>query len=335
MGVPFLTDIALCAVVDALLNGTLCPGWYVEDALITRLWTEYRRREQLRRNRRNVHLHSQNDCVGAAREREAYLQALKGFALHWHFTRLQLTSPPGCIARMDRLWFFGSNLVHMEASIPTLSDLTWVAFVPNLTCLSLRGCQNLLPSELVKLSHLHSLQALDMQGLSGIDQTSGRALASLAFLKSLNLGDTDADDTLVECLTYGRRLANWCAGAHGDVCSAGGDEWPPSQVSLLRLNRTRVTERCVQYLLDLETLLFLDLRGTGIVRSRLAPLERRFGLRQVQGAVLSTSSALASLYVTRQEVACVCPASRGSEDGRSSWAQNGARELLLSCVDLP
>lgn len=66
-------------------------------------------------------------------------------------------------SRMDRFALFGGTLTHLEVSSMTLSDLTWVRFVHNLQCLSLRGCQNLPPEALASLAELESLQALDLQ----------------------------------------------------------------------------------------------------------------------------------------------------------------------------
>ena len=147
------------------------------------------------------------------------------------------------------------------------------------------------------------------------------------------------DDFVVECLTYGRRLATWHKQAEAQESDIRRTvaAWPAIPITILRLKGTKVTKHCIQFLLDLASLSFLDLRHTGIAGPKLIPLERRFGLRQVQGAVLSSSNALASQCVVQKAVACVCKSKdlSDSNDEWADWSRNGAKELLLYATDLP
>lgn len=77
-----------------------------------------------------------------------------------------------------------------------------------------------------------------------------------------------------------------------------------------------LTERVAQLLPTNHRLCrFLDCRGTGVTRAALAPLERRFGLVFIQGAVLSGSNAAAAAVVNCDAVACRCGLPPGGPGG--------------------
>lgn len=67
--------------------------------------------------------------------------------------------------------------------------------------------------------------------------------------------------------------------ATGQVLPPSSSEWPPSQLRQLHAARTTVSEEGIALLSALPLLRFLDVRGTSVRRSVLAPLERQFGLQ--------------------------------------------------------
>jgi hypothetical protein len=64
----------------------------------------------------------------------------------------------------------------------------------------------------------------------------------------------------------------------------------------------------LQHLCALPALDFVDVRGTGVARAALLPLEKRFGLWQPQAAVLARSNALAAAAVGGALFPCACAA---------------------------
>ena len=66
-------------------------------------------------------------------------------------------------------------------------------------------------------------------------------------------------------------------------------DWPPSQLRQLHAARTSVGEEGVALLGSLPLLSFLDVRGTSVRRSVLAPLERQFGLQACNRPILQSS----------------------------------------------
>lgn len=58
------------------------------------------------------------------------------------------------------------------------------------------------------------------------------------------------------------------------------------------------------------------MRRTGIARAALAPLERRFALQFVQGAVLSSSNSVAAAVLNQETVLCRC----GCGSSTGGWA---------------
>ena len=65
----------------------------------------------------------------------------------------------------------------------------------------------------------------------------------------------------------------------GQALPPSSGEWPESQLRQLHLLRTCVSEAAVALLSCLPVLSFLDVRGTGVRRATLLPLERQFGLQ--------------------------------------------------------
>jgi hypothetical protein len=208
----------------------------------------------------------------------------------------------GC--RLGGLAAVAQQLQHLEISDPLLRSLGGLAACSQLACLCLRGCQSLLPSELTALPS--NLQALDVCGLSRLDAAAFFSIArSLPSLHALNASWTAAGDAAVAALTYGCRVRSWAAQA-GVELPAEAATWLPLPLRHLQLAGTAVTPAGLAALADLAGLVFLDVRQTGIPKAALVPLQLRFCLQFVQGGVLTSSSALAAKYVSRDEPLCVC-----------------------------
>ncbi|KAK9823249.1 hypothetical protein WJX72_001334 [[Myrmecia] bisecta] len=237
---------------------------------------------------------------------ESGLGALLAFTPVWHPQRLTLGLHLQVPALgLSQLATFGSSLVHLELCVPELLDLSWTTGLPQLQCLSLRGCSLLPGAALEALQPLAQLRALDLVGLPRIDDDAALHLALLPHLEALHLGETQAGDSVVEALTYGRRLAAW-AGATGEPLTPEQQRWPRSRLRRLHLGRTRVTAASLSHLMALPDLQFLDLRGCGIWRSALIPLQQHLGLVTLQGALLSASNTLAAPFLVHDAVECCC-----------------------------
>ncbi|KXZ56764.1 hypothetical protein GPECTOR_1g689 [Gonium pectorale] len=187
-----------------------------------------------------------------------------------------------------------------------------------LTCLALRGLGSGLRAPcLGPLAHLAgTLVLLDLTGAEGLDDGAAGLLAGMRAMQArarggpgrvLNLSHTAVGDLTLQALTYGARAAGW-ARRHRLPPPAEAAYWPELPLHRLHLAGTRVSGAGVALLGDLARLTFLDLRGTGVPRSALRPLETRFGLSVVQGAVLAGSNALAAALINTPDVlACGCP----------------------------
>ena len=82
------------------------------------------------------------------------------------------------------------------------------------------------------------------------------------------------------------------------------------------------------------------MRRTGIARAALAPLERRFALQFVQGAVLTSSNSVAAAVLNQEAAVCRCGCASSSAPGGRQGARgrlvgiNGRRECSLPfCLD--
>ncbi|KAG2499878.1 hypothetical protein HYH03_002167 [Edaphochlamys debaryana] len=178
-----------------------------------------------------------------------------------------------------------------------------------LTCLALRGCETLTSPALAPLQALAgSLRLLDLSGARCLDDGCAGVLASLRALQVINLNNTGVGDAMLAALTYGARAAAY-ARRYGVAAPAEAAAWPELGISRWHLAHTRVTAGGLALLAELPRLELLDVRGTGVPRAGLRPLETRFALALVQGAVLAASNALAALAVNCPDAlagACAC-----------------------------
>ncbi|GLC44451.1 hypothetical protein PLESTB_000468300 [Pleodorina starrii] len=197
-----------------------------------------------------------------------------------------------------------------------------------LTCLALRGCRSLPPAALGQglLGLASSLRVLELSGAERLDDSAAGVLAALSCLQVLNLNYTAVGDPTLAALTYGARARAWSRSA-GAPPPAEAAAWPELSIQRWHLAGTRVTGSGLALLADTAQLHFLDVRGAGVIRAALRPLERRFGLTLVQGAVLATSNALAAALVNHAELlACGCSAEQLAALGPTTSAASAARE---------
>ena len=100
-----------------------------------------------------------------------------------------------------------------------------------------------------------------------------------------------------------------------------------SNVQQLHVAWTSVTNTAIPWLLALEHLKFLDVRGTGVRRQSLQQLERNFPqLHLAQGSVLTSSAALAAAIVNHPWLfVCACdPAAHSTHAAAAAAQDNGA-----------
>ncbi|GIL99527.1 hypothetical protein Vretimale_4671, partial [Volvox reticuliferus] len=177
-----------------------------------------------------------------------------------------------------------------------------------LTCLALRGCRELNSAALGPglLGMASWLQVLDLSGAERLDDSCGAVLAALKGLQVLNLNYTAVGDATLAALTYGSRVRAWSR-SHGISPPPEANTWPELSIQRWHLAGTRVTGSGLALLAETSQLIFLDVRGAGVPRAALRPLESRFQLALVQGAVLARSNALAAALVNHpRHMACVC-----------------------------
>ncbi|GLI69038.1 hypothetical protein VaNZ11_013579, partial [Volvox africanus] len=177
-----------------------------------------------------------------------------------------------------------------------------------LTCLALRGCRELNPAALGPglLGMAPWLQVLDLSGAERLDDSCAAVLAALKKLQVLNLNYTAVGDATLAALTYGSRVWAWSR-SHGVPPPPEAAAWPELSIQHWHLAGTRVTGSGLALLAETSRLVFLDVRGSGVPRAALRPLESRFQLTLVQGAVLARSNALAAALVNHpQHLACAC-----------------------------
>ncbi|KAG2448335.1 hypothetical protein HYH02_006917 [Chlamydomonas schloesseri] len=300
-----------------------------------------------------------------------HLLALQAFAEDWHVRQLVLTLPqPRSTRSLCQLRLVSSRLQHLQlVGASWLQQLGWLLLAPSpspaaaspppaaaaavdsepggmvpaqptaqppaLTCLSLRDCALLQPHTLAPLVYLApTLRYLDLSGAAAVDDGTAGVLASLRHVEVLNLNYTAVGDATMAALTYGARVAAWVR-THGAAPPPEAAAWPELSVHRLHLAGTRVTATGVAQLVDLQRLSFLDVRGVGVPRAALRPLEARFSLSLVQGAVLAASNALAAALINHPELAaCACPpadmaalsqASPAAASARSRRRQQAAR----------
>lgn len=263
--------------------------------------------------------------------------ALAFAAAFWQPRRLQLARLPDEAHALHHLPSVAAALEHLELQLhlpPPQPALAALAAAPHLRCLSLRGCIGLTDASLAALASCRTLQALDLGGLAQLTDEAAHHAARLPRLEQLNLsGAPRITDRALEALTYGQRLAAWAGEQEQQPAQAAPPEaaatlaaWPPLPLRVLRLAGCGVTPTGLLHLRDLPALALLDVRYTRMPRAALQPLEQRFGLRLVQGAVLASSNALAAAVVNYDAVACSCGGTQEGE-ARVGWLLPTRRRL--------
>lgn len=122
-------------------------------------------------------------------------------------------SPPAPLPGLASMHLVAARLQHLELSAPALLSLEpFAAALPQLCCLSLRGCSLLRDGTLSSLCRLTTLRALDLGGLAALSDAAVFHVARLPQLAALNLSGTAAGDASLQFLTYGHRCAPFCMG---------------------------------------------------------------------------------------------------------------------------
>lgn len=105
-----------------------------------------------------------------------------------------------------------------------------------------------------------------------------------------------------------------------------------SQIHQWHLARTHVTGEGVALLTDMPRLSLLDVRGTAVRRWHLSPLERKFGVKLVHGAVLCNGNALAAAITAHPGLfVCGCAVMTGETEVPPwliEWRQQGLLQLI-------
>ncbi|KAL4420641.1 hypothetical protein ABPG75_010297 [Micractinium tetrahymenae] len=254
----------------------------------------------------------------AAAQHQVLLKFAAGF---FHPQMLRLAYPPTAPSPppgVASLQLIAARLQHLELSSPSLLSLEpLAAAAPQLRCLSLRGCTLLRDAALEVLLRLTTLQALDLGGLAALSDAAVFHVAKLPQLAALNLSGTAVGDRSLEFVTYGRKVGAWQSAAGVAALPPEAAAWPPLPLDHLQLAGTRATPDRLAELANLPKLRFLDVRGTGMPRSALGPLQRRFGLQFVQAAVLTDSNLLAAAVVNEDAVLCRCGCASSAGPGGS------------------
>lgn len=98
------------------------------------------------------------------------------------------------------------------------------------------------------------------------------------------------------------------------------------------LARTHVTGDGVAKLTDMPSLSLLDVRGTAVRRWHLSPLEHKFGVKLVHGAILCNGNALAAAIIAHAGLfVCGCSVMTGETDVMPwivDWWQQGVTQLI-------
>ena len=169
-------------------------------------------------------------------------ELLSRFAVFWNMQRLELdllTHVGGQAFRpnLQRISRFAPDVRHLEAANPTslhalagekmlghfmadnpaqctgkgpfYKDPWDRAGLSKLTCLSLRGSTSLQPADLSILRYLPYLSALDLLGLSQMNDSLGPILACLGALSALNVSGTSVGDAFIASLSYRLKLDAW------------------------------------------------------------------------------------------------------------------------------
>jgi hypothetical protein len=303
-----LLDLAIQALASGLHNPATPLGCLLrgvpripEPELAQRVWEQYRRGISV------------SDAPW-----DHHFQVALAFTAFWQPGRLLLGRLPDEAHALRYLPSVGQRLQHLELGAGQVQDLAPLAACTRLRCLSLRGCRALMDGNLAALAPCTALQALDLGGLAQLSNAAAPHIARLPSLAHLNCSGTGFTDAALEALTYGQRAAAWARQAGQQLPQELEAAWPPLPLRVLRVaDCGGLSGPGLQRLLDLPSLLLLDVRRTRTPRAALQPLQQKFGLLLLHGAVLSSSNALAAAVVNRDAPACACP-----PQGRASrpWA---------------
>eukprot|EP00877_Chromochloris_zofingiensis_P011362 jgi/Chrzof1/647/Cz01g23200.t1 len=331
--VPTLLDLCISTIALNIPDlTTFTCGALPEEELAVRIYSEYQR---VHRNRLQTGQHHP----------VSHLKALHQFSQCWQPKTLALHLDAYAVAGLADLQYVSERLQHLDITAQALNNLHWVQPLQQLTCLSLRGCFALQSSALHSLEQLPQLQALDLSGLQQIGDEAALPLSRLRHLKVLKIDNTSCGDVVVEALTYGNRLHAWSITNGVALSQEQQLHWPRLQITYWQLAHTAITpNRVVDMLLSSADLMYLDMRGTGVKAAALQPLQRRFALASLQGAVLTRSTAVAAASVRLGLFVCACKlgmapssssGSSSSEDQRTqAWMQQGAYDLIGAAADV-
>lgn len=245
----------------------------------------------------------------------------------WRPSSLSLHNRPVPISSHSLLYLcYVPSLTKLDISGNAwLDSLAFLPELPQLQCLNLRHCWRLLEQSLVYIGGLRKLKCLDVQDVYSLtDASASSFLPGLRSLRSLNLSGTGISDCLLETLTYGQRLGSWMstnhlgsyAGANGNSTGSSDHErnlqstalmqqWSPSEIVHLSLQRTKITEASLPYLSSFEQLLFLDVRNTEVSGRSLKSIQAKHRLVSLpnNGKILARWN---SLIMAASQGSCGC-----------------------------
>eukprot|EP00249_Psilotum_nudum_P011256 c23062_g1_i1 orf=1513-2601(+) len=177
-----------------------------------------------------------------------------------------------------------------------LDSLSFLPALIQLECLNLRDCWRLPGSCLGLIQKLPLLQCLDVENVYSItDALASYFIPGMKALRALNISGTSVGDGFMEAVTYGWRLRSWVSDRQSSSSTSGIGkpdykvksisgatdsgtvsevplkdalyQWPVLELKYLRLQRTKISEASVPFILAKYGLISLPNNSKMLARS--------------------------------------------------------------------